>query len=124
MINPYGIAEILDEIAQKTDPVHLIRRWIQDNLKSHIDFNIETRSYEKTVTITYYFPVENVMQQVDGTAEQVMQWLQTGASCDCKAKFDTFHNRKCIAIEKSFRGDPGYTLVTNAMNEALKHFRP
>jgi hypothetical protein len=86
MKTTFQVAELLEEIARNADPFSVVKRGIFrlfGNVRiPNVAHIVQPDPQQKTVTITYLIPVDIAMRDVDGTTDEVIEWLNTGSTPD------------------------------------------
>jgi hypothetical protein len=84
-----------------------MRRWIYDIVHNastgKVAFMMTTNPSEGTVIVSYLIPVAVAMAGVEGTPEEVVEWLQTGLGPDQRVTLSDTQSGQAFAITQTHR---------------------
>lgn len=90
MKRPSDVAELLDEIIRRADPFSVARRGMIAMMKQtkldSVPYGVLTT--EDRVEFKYYVPTDIAMKGVEGTPEEVLEWLSTGLNENQRASLE------------------------------------
>jgi hypothetical protein len=109
--NAFDAAALLEEIAKHADPLSVLQRSFQPIIDGTDEARgvaqmIQADAQTQTVRVHYMIPVETVMKGVDGTPEQISEWLQTGVSSTQQVKLENdLSGKLCFIVCQVFHND-------------------
>ena len=81
MSETWQVAALLEEIAKKADPLSVLRTFVDNARKSEeTKISVSVGLNNDECTAMYSFPLDSIMKGVDGTPEEVVDYLKTGLS--------------------------------------------
>jgi hypothetical protein len=99
MSETWKVAELLEEIAKKADPASILQS-VVENARKNDDFRfvISVGTTLDTCGATYMFPLETIMAGVNGTAQEVLDYLRTGLTENMSATLENFEGKQYLSI--------------------------
>jgi len=107
----FDAAALLEEIAKHANPLSVLRRSFQPIIDGTDESRgvaqmVHTDAQTQTVRVHYMIPIETVMKGVDGTPEQIAEWLQTGVSSTQEIKLENdISGKRCFIVCQIFPND-------------------
>jgi len=89
-----------------------------------INQSTSTRPQDYGVQFEYFFPMETAMKGIDATADQVADWLKTGAGANREVALEDSFGKRCLAIKQSYTNDKSLYDEVTAMIAAAKPRKP
>jgi hypothetical protein len=122
MREAWQAAELLEDIAKHADPSSALRGIFADLIKNSKKaprlFGVLFDPEQRKCTVTYFFPVETVMEKIQGTPEDVLEWLKTGVETHRSVEL-VVNSVPCFAVSQQYVDpetfDEIYRLVVGKM---------
>src|SRR5262245_57329378 len=116
MNEAWEAAQLLEEIAKRADPKFAISRCMKRLAENPAGtlYSVAFRPDERSHSVTYFIPVQTVMNGIDGTPEEVLEWLGTGLDARHAIAIVEHWGKPCFALTRHY-------LDENAYRQLLDH---
>lgn len=126
MNDAWRAAELLEEIAMNADPTVVLRREIEvlrNNARSSgVITTTAISEKDFMVSMSFSIPVDVVMRGVNGTPQEVMEWLQTGLDADHTVSFGEIDGKPQFTILQMYYDRQMYDRVRGLFDDLNKAF--
>lgn len=133
--HPVDVAELLEAIAKNADPYVVARAGFErflGNMKAHVTptpHMISPDHERKWLVVTYMIPVDQAMEGVGGTPEEVVEWAQTGLQAGQQIELQprSLLGKPAFAIIQTFKDEhtyADYMEMSEKFAQRLRSSRP
>jgi hypothetical protein len=83
---PWQVAELLEDICKNAEPIGILKASLQsviDNVRrsgSTVQFSVLISPANKSIKVSFAYPLKSIMENVQGSAEEVVELARTGLS--------------------------------------------
>jgi len=122
----WKVAELLEEIAEKAEPSRVISRVLTNirGVRNGMSLMVMSNPEQMYVEAVYMLPVERIMNGVDGTPEEVLQWLHTGMGEENASIAADPSGRLCFRLRQVVREPAVIHDVQDALTELTRKMSP
>jgi|SRR5690348_11207029 len=98
MEQSWRVAELLEEIARKADPASVLKKAIANGNRSGSMVSATVVFGGDECTAVYGFPLDRLIEGVEGTPEEVVEWIKTGTTENEHVSIGTVLNKPTLLI--------------------------